>query len=151
MSNDTKAHAPHIVSLKIHLGVGAALFILTGITVAVSFVQLGGWNLVVALGVASIKASLVALIYMHLRYDKKIYMIVFLTAILFLAIFIIFTMFDTMTRDQLYSIKAEPINKNAALYDSLDETLDHGAVGDTLSSDSAGAETDNDAETHGGE
>lgn len=120
MYGDTKTSANHIVPLKIYLGIGTALFVLTGITVAVSFVQLGGWNVVVALGLATIKASLVAMIFMHLRYDKKIYLVVVLTAILFLAIFITFTMFDTMARDQLYQIKAEPINKNAVIYDRPD-------------------------------
>lgn len=132
MYGDTKTSANHIVPLKIYLGIGTALFVLTGITVAVSFVQLGGWNVVVALGLATIKASLVAMIFMHLRYDKKIYLVVVLTAILFLAIFITFTMFDTMARDQLYQIKAEPINKNAVIYGRPDTVT---TAVDTVGSD----------------
>jgi hypothetical protein len=56
---------------------------------------------------------------MHLLYDKKIFLVIFMVAIVFLAIFIILTMFDTMHRDDIYEFKAEPIQKNAAMYDSL--------------------------------
>lgn len=120
MSMSTSAkHAPHIVPMKVYLGVGAALFVLTAITVAISFIHLGGWNVVVALLIASIKASLVALVFMHLFYDKKSYLIIFLAAIMFLAVFIIFTMFDTMRRGEIDEESAGPIQKNAAMYDSI--------------------------------
>jgi cytochrome c oxidase subunit 4 len=86
---DTKATSAthHIVPLRVYLGVAAMLFVLTGVTVGVSFIPLGGWNVVVALIVASIKATFVALIFMHLLYDKKIYLTIFVTAILFLAVY----------------------------------------------------------------
>ena len=117
--SDTKAHKHHIVPLKVYLAIGAALFILTGVTVGVSFIDLGGWNVVVALLVAGVKASLVALVFMHLLYDRKIMLVVFITSILFLSIFIIFTMFDTMTRGQIYEESASPIKEDAIIYDSL--------------------------------
>ncbi len=106
----------HIIPLRVYLTVAAALLILTAITVKISLINLGGWNLVVAIGVATLKASLVALFFMHLLYDKKIYMIVFGAGILFLAIFIALTMFDTMERDALNPIEAVPINKSAVIY-----------------------------------
>ncbi|MBD3233311.1 MAG: hypothetical protein GF315_06260 [candidate division Zixibacteria bacterium] len=113
-------HSAHILPLRIYLGVGFALFILTGITVMISFVDLGGWNVTVALAVASIKAALVVLFFMHLLYDNKIYLTIFLTAIGFLAILIIFTMFDTMERGRLYPEKAKPIKPGAAIYERED-------------------------------
>ncbi len=113
-------HSAHILPLKIYLGVGFALFILTGITVAVSFIDLGGWNVAVALLVASVKASLVALFFMHLLYDNKIYLTILITAIGFLAILIIFTMFDTMERGRLYPEKAKPIKQGALIYEGQD-------------------------------
>lgn len=47
--------------IKLYLVIAAALLVLTVITVLVSFVNLGGFNVVIALGIASIKAMLVAL------------------------------------------------------------------------------------------
>jgi len=109
----------HIIPARVYLIVGASLFVLTGITVGVSFVPLGPFNLVVALGIATIKATLVALVFMHLLYDNKFYLLVFVSAMMFLSIFIIFTMFDTMKRDALYQQTARPIRTQAVMYDSL--------------------------------
>ncbi len=128
MTTKAKAHTDHIVPLWVYLTVGGGLFILTGITVGVSFIPLGGWNVVVALGIATLKASLVALFFMHLLYDKKIFMIVFLAAIMFVGIFIIFTMFDTMRRDDIYENAGQPIRPKAAMYDQMKTTSDSAAV-----------------------
>jgi cytochrome c oxidase subunit 4 len=117
MTTKSSTHAEHIVPLWVYLTVGGGLFILTGITVAVSFIPLGGWNVVVALGIATLKASLVALFFMHLLYDKKIFMIVFVAAIVFVGIFIIFTMFDTSRRGEIYGGESNPIKPKAAMYD----------------------------------
>lgn len=111
----TKSH-DHITPLRVYLTVAAALLVLTAITVKISLINLGGWNLVVAIGIATIKASLVALFFMHLLYDKKIYMIVFGVGILFLAIFIALTMFDTLERGAVNPDEAAPINKSAVIY-----------------------------------
>lgn len=108
----------HIIPFKTYMAVFTALLVLTVVTVAVSFVDLGSYNLVVAMLVASIKASLVAMFFMHLYYDNKLNLIIFLISILFLAVFIIFIMFDTMTRDNIYKIKAEPINPSAIIYEN---------------------------------
>ena len=70
-SDDKIKQTHHIAPMKLYLGIGATLMILTAITVMVSFINLGGWNVVVALIIASIKGSLVALFFMHLYYDKK--------------------------------------------------------------------------------
>lgn len=109
----------HVLPLSVYFGVAFGLLALTGITVTVSFIHLGGWNVVVALLIASIKGSLVALFFMHLYYDKKIYSIVFSMGLLFLSIFIALTMFDTLRRGEIYTIKAEPINKEAKMYENL--------------------------------
>jgi cytochrome c oxidase subunit 4 len=128
MTTKSKAHAEHIVPLWIYLTVGGGLFILTGITVGVSFIPLGGWNVVVALGIATLKATLVALFFMHLLYDKKIFLVVFVSAILFVGIFIIFTMFDTMRRGDIYEDAGRPIRPEAAMYDQMKTTGDSTAV-----------------------
>lgn len=115
MSEHNKSHI-HILPLKTYLSVGAALLVLTAVTVGVSFIPLGGFNVVVALLIASVKALLVALFFMHLLYDKKIFMIIFAVAILFLALFITFTMFDTMRRGDIDVMQAAPIEKDAVIY-----------------------------------
>jgi len=106
----------HILPLSLYLTVGGVLLVLTAITVTLSFFHFGAYNLLVAMIIAAVKAALVALFFMHLKYDSKVYMTVFVVAILFLAAFIIFTMFDTMERDQIYRIESEPISKQAVFY-----------------------------------
>ncbi len=126
-----QSHPHHIVPLKIYLAVGAALLILTAVTVAVSFIDLGGLNIVVALAVAAVKASLVILFFMHLKYDNKLYMIIFLVAIVFLAIFITFTMFDTLDRGVINPEMDLHINPRAKIYQNM--PMDTAAVSsDTL-------------------
>ena len=112
-----KEHHEHSVPLLVYLAVGGALLVLTVITVAVSFVNLGPFNLVVAIGIATFKAMLVALFFMHLYYDNKLFMAIFTSGLMFLGIFIILTMFDTMKRDMLYEEVAKPIRSNAIIYE----------------------------------
>jgi cytochrome c oxidase subunit 4 len=114
----TNSHTGHhIVPLRVYVIVGLALFVLTGLTIAVSFVHMGGFNAVVAFAIAALKTALVAAIFMHLWYDHRVYFLVFLTAIAFLAVFIAFTMFDVLRRADLYDITAHPIQPNAAMYE----------------------------------
>ena len=105
----TEEQKEHILPLRLYAGVTAALFALTGLTVAVSYVHLGALNVIVAIGIAAIKVSLVALFFMHLKYDKKINLFVFLTAVTFVTLFIALTMIDTMRRADIYEIEKGPI------------------------------------------
>lgn len=123
MSNKTESENPHIVPLRTYLGVGLTLYFLTIITIVVAQIELGGLNIVVALSIAGIKALMVALIYMHLRYDKKILLIIFITAILFLVIFISFTMLDTAYRGQINAITEKPIDRSAIIYKTDTDTI----------------------------
>jgi cytochrome c oxidase subunit 4 len=86
----------HIVPLRVLLGVFAALLAMTFVTVAATWFDSGGWALVIALGIATIKASLVALYFMHLRYDNPFYAVVFVTALLFLALLLSLTLLDSL-------------------------------------------------------
>lgn len=92
-------HHPHVLPLSVYLGVFATLIVFTVITVAVSRIDLGPANLVVALVVATMKAMMVAFVFMHLAFDKKFNTLVFASALIFLAIFIGFTLFDTGWRN----------------------------------------------------
>ena len=75
-----------------------ALVLLTAVTVAVSYVNLGLMNVVVALLIASVKASLVALIFMHLKSEDRLVWVFALVPIAFLALIIFGTLVDTMLR-----------------------------------------------------
>ncbi|MBD3169901.1 MAG: cytochrome c oxidase subunit IV [candidate division Zixibacteria bacterium] len=125
-------HKHHALPLRVYLGVAGALMVLTVITVAVSYVDFGGWNVVVALLIAGFKASLVALYFMHLLYDNKLYMFIFLSAVAFLVILIVFTMFDTVQRGRLDEIKDKPIKQQAEIYEKLKtDSLDVEHEGDS--------------------
>lgn len=101
-------HVPHVTPLATYLKTFGALMVLTIITVAVSRVDLGTTvNLIIALLIATMKASIVAAIFMHLKSDHKFHSIIFASSIIFLFIFVVFTSFDLMERG-----KAELIERD---------------------------------------
>ena len=85
----------HIIPLKIYFTVVGILFFLTGVTVWVSYIDLGFLNIVIALLIAGTKATIVALFFMHLLWDDKKNLTAFVMSLMFLAIFIIITLSDT--------------------------------------------------------
>ena len=92
MEHET-VHPP--MSYKALAAVLVTLLLLTVVTVAVSYVDLGFFNVPVALGVACLKVTLVLLFFMHLKYDKIFHTVIFVSAILAAALFVGFTMMDT--------------------------------------------------------
>ena len=106
----------HILPLNLYLAVGSALLVLTVITVTAAQMDFGEMNLLIAMGIAVVKATLVAMFFMHLKYDNRIYMLVFSGSLLFLGVFIIFTMFDTLRRGDIYEEISEPYQKEAVIY-----------------------------------
>ena len=62
----------HIVSPRIYVIVGATLLIFTAITVWASFLELGVFNPIVALFIAVVKATIVVLFFMHVKYSSKL-------------------------------------------------------------------------------
>jgi len=89
----------HVASdTRTYLAVWGALIVLTGITVLVSYVPLGMMNVVVALLIASVKASLVALFFMHLKHEGRLVWGFALAPILFLVLIIAGTLSDTLFR-----------------------------------------------------
>jgi cytochrome c oxidase subunit IV len=85
-------------SRRTGIAVFAALLLLTVVTVLVSYVDLGLWNAVVALLIASMKASLVALFFMHLKGESRLVWGFALAPIVFLALILLGTLTDTMLR-----------------------------------------------------
>jgi cytochrome c oxidase subunit IV len=91
-----EASLAHVVDVRVLLAVFSALIVLTTITVAISYFDFGPFNLMVALGVATIKAALVALWFMHLRYDSGLNAFIFLVGVAFLGLFMAITMLDSV-------------------------------------------------------
>ena len=88
----------------------ACLLVFTFITVGVSYIHFGSSivNAVVAVVIATIKASLVALFFMHLRHDKPINALIFLISVFMLALFLITCYVDYSARDSVYPPNYKP-------------------------------------------
>ncbi|MCA9425626.1 MAG: cytochrome C oxidase subunit IV family protein [Candidatus Omnitrophica bacterium] len=84
----------HIVDWRVLIGVLVSLLILTWLTVKVTEFDLGSLNIVIALGIATLKASLVCLFFMHLYYDQPFNSIILVSSLLFVLIFILFSLLD---------------------------------------------------------
>ena len=93
--NVAARHGGHAMSPRALLGTAGALLALTALTATSSRIDLGEWNVVVALAVACTKAALVALFFMHLRYENRFQAVVVLSAVLFAVLFVAFVVFDT--------------------------------------------------------
>jgi cytochrome c oxidase subunit 4 len=93
--------AQHVVPRKVYFVVFAALIVLTATTTTVSFLDLGPWNTVVALGIAFLKATLVALFFMHVKYSPRLTQVTLAGGLFWLVILIVLTLSDFMTRGWL--------------------------------------------------
>jgi cytochrome c oxidase subunit 4 len=99
-ADDGAVHV-HIASTRFYVGIFLALIALTIATVRVSYYDFGSANIIIAILIATMKASLVAAFFMHLRHDKLFNTISFLSAFLFLAIFILLTYDDLGNRGRI--------------------------------------------------
>ena len=86
-----------------------SLLILTGITVGASYINFGAMNVVVALTIATIKATLVALFFMHLLHDKPVNGLIAAAGFLFLGLFLMFTLLDFDTRENPQPFNLHPV------------------------------------------
>ena len=96
-----RAHVPHVLPLHVYIGVWAALIVLTAITVAVSYFDFGEGNIIVAMAVATIKASLVCAFFMHLKYDDRFNTMVLVGAFAFLGLLFMFSLADLPMRGEV--------------------------------------------------
>ena len=90
--------AEHIVPVRIYLLIFATLVVLTGVTTAVAFVDLGVMNVVVMLLIAFAKATLVVLYFMHVRFTSRLTQLAAASGFAWLAILIGLTLSDVLTR-----------------------------------------------------
>ena len=94
MSEHTENGA-HVASLKLLVTIMVILMIGTWLTVTVTYFDFGFLNIWIGLAIATTKAILVGLYFMHLRWDKPFNAFVFISAFAFLALFVGFAMMDT--------------------------------------------------------
>jgi len=85
------------------------LLILTAITVGASYIQFGAANVVIALTIATIKAIIVALIFMHLLHDKPVNAVIAVAGFIFLGIFLLFDFLDIDSRTNPQPINFHPL------------------------------------------
>ena len=96
-----------MISIKGYLAVFVALLALTALTTGVAFIDLGGiGNVAVALTIAVIKAVLVTVYFMHLRYSSRLTMVFAAAGIFWLGIMIALTLSDYLSRDWVSRVEA---------------------------------------------
>ncbi len=88
----------HIVPPRIYIIVGTILLILTGVTVWASYLELGIFNPVVALFIACVKATIVVLFFMHVKYSSKLTKLTVFSGLFTFLVLIFLTLADYMTR-----------------------------------------------------
>jgi cytochrome c oxidase subunit 4 len=114
------------------LAVFAALLAMTGLTVAVAYQDLGRLSAVVALAIASVKAGLVVLYFMHVRYASKLIRLYAAAGFIFVAIMLGITMSEVAGRSPQPS--ADPLRASGApvrgALASTAEEVSHGDHGE---------------------
>lgn len=102
-SSDTATAAPgldlHVLPVRTYVGIFIALLVLTAVTIAVAYVDLGPLNVVVMLLIAATKATLVVLWFMHVRFEGRLVWISAAAGFAWLGIMIAFTLSDYLTRE----------------------------------------------------
>jgi len=89
----------HIISAGTYIAIWLTLLVLTGLTAGIAFIDLGPFNTIVALVIATFKALLVALIFMHVRYtSEKMVKVVVISALFFLLLLLGLSLADYTTR-----------------------------------------------------
>lgn len=91
-------HKEHIVSPKIYIVILTALLLGTGVTVWAAYIDLGRWNIVLALAIAVTKMTLVILFFMHGKYSSRRTKLIIASGFFWLAIMLVLTLADYTTR-----------------------------------------------------
>jgi cytochrome c oxidase subunit 4 len=88
----------HVVPTMIYYAIFATLIVLTGVTVAVAYVDLGRWNTVAALAIACFKALIVVLYFMHVKYSPGLITLTVIAGLYWMVILFGLTLGDYLTR-----------------------------------------------------
>src|SRR5215469_18852524 len=115
MAVSTAEHSEHVVSPKIYAVVLAALLLGTVLTVYAAKIDLGRWNIVLALTIAVTKMTLVILFFMHGKYSARRTKLIIASGFFWLAIMLVLTLADYTTRH------AEPSRSQLAPVGELEQ------------------------------
>ena len=88
----------HVSPKGLYYGIFAALMVFTAITVGVAFIPLGPFNFPVAISIALVKATLVVLFFMHLKYSSRLTKLFIATGLFFLLVLFTLTLTDYLSR-----------------------------------------------------
>ncbi|MBP1605264.1 MAG: caa(3)-type oxidase, subunit [Acidobacteria bacterium] len=91
----------HVASRGLYVAIFLALMVLTAMTVAVTYIDMGNANLFVAMGIAVTKATLVVLFFMHVFWSDRLIKVTVVTSLVFLVILFAFTLNDYLGRGAL--------------------------------------------------
>jgi cytochrome c oxidase subunit 4 len=91
----------HVAPRSLYFAVFAALMVLTGVTIAVAFVNLGALNFPVAISIAIFKATIVILFFMHVKESSRLTKLVIATGFFFLIVLFTLTLTDYLSRGWL--------------------------------------------------
>jgi cytochrome c oxidase subunit IV len=106
MAHETEEKHEH--SVIPYVAVWIVLLFCTGLTYVTGTMHLGKWALPLAMAIATLKAGLVAMIFMHLRESSGATRLVFGTSLIFVALLIFFTVADVATRFSLATPAGAP-------------------------------------------
>jgi cytochrome c oxidase subunit 4 len=98
MTNHDSSQEQHVVNYGTYILVWLGLIVLTGLTVAVSGTNLGGFSVWTAILIAAIKTTLVLFVFMHLKYERPLFRWMVLVALVSITIFVVLTFFDVSYR-----------------------------------------------------
>jgi cytochrome c oxidase subunit 4 len=87
-----------VVPPRVYVAIFAILLALTAVTTAVAYVDLGIMNVVVMLAIAVVKAVLVILFFMHVRYATRLTWLVVASGFAWFGLLVLFTLSDVLTR-----------------------------------------------------
>ena len=91
-------HHHHVVSPIVYLTIVGILLVMTGLTVAASYVEMGVFNPIVALAIAAFKMILVVLFFMHVKYSTKLTKLTVGAGLFTFLVLVGMTLSDYMTR-----------------------------------------------------
>jgi cytochrome c oxidase subunit 4 len=96
--SEPNEHAKHIVGPSVYVAILFALLVGTALTVWASYVDLGFWNPIIALAIATTKAVLVVLFFMHVWYSTKLTKLTIISGIFMFLVLISMTLTDYISR-----------------------------------------------------
>jgi cytochrome c oxidase subunit 4 len=148
-------HGHHIVPKRLLYKIFGILVVLTILTAVTAQMDLGSFNVPLALAIAGSKATLVVMFFMALKYDKRVNTLVFMLGLVFVAVFLIFTLFDTAFRGDIGNVGKETISdiqrreemmrQREAAFKSAPASQAGTAVADTTTADTTVVQEDTSA------